>query len=89
LPSPLGETLLRYATFFSLFKDFRGYVDFLLLNDLVTDDYLSLHFFMPFDDFRTPSVPRQRQEYMGYRYRSIEFVHARNRRIAHASLHDA
>lgn len=26
LPSPLGETLSRYATFFYLFKDFRGYV---------------------------------------------------------------
>lgn len=89
LPSPLGETLSRYATFFSLFKDFRGYVDFFLLNDLVTDDYSSVHFFMPFDNFTTPSVPRDREEYEDYRRCSIEFVNARNRRIAHASLNEA
>ena len=88
LPSPLGETLSRYATFFSLFKDFRGYVDFFLLKDLVTDDYSSVHFFMPFDNFTTSSVPSGRDEYADYRRCSIEFVNARNWRIANASLHD-
>jgi hypothetical protein len=87
LPSPLGETLARYGTFFSLFKDFRGYVDFFLLQDLTTDDFSSVRFFMPFDNFTTPSVPRNRDEYEDYRRRSIEFVSARNRRIAGASLH--
>lgn len=85
-PSPLGETLSRYATFFSLFKDFRRYVDFFLLNDLVSDDYASVHFFMFFEGFTTASVPRHAEEYLDYRRRSIEFVHARNRRIAHACL---
>ncbi|MEZ5925403.1 MAG: hypothetical protein R3D57_13565 [Hyphomicrobiaceae bacterium] len=88
-PSPLGETLSRYATFFSLFKDFRGYVDFFLLKDLVSDDYSSVNFFMLFDNFTTPSVPTNNKEYEDYRRCSIEFVHARNRRIAHAGLCDA
>ena len=37
--TPLGETLGRYREFFDLFDDFRGYVDFFLLQVLVTDDY--------------------------------------------------
>ena len=39
VPSPLGRTMARYPEFFALFENFRGYVDFFLLQDLVTDDY--------------------------------------------------
>jgi hypothetical protein len=77
--SPLAPTLSRYADFFALFGDFRGYVSFFLLEDLVTDD--SVKFFMPFDDFRPPSVPRDVGTYKEYRRRSIEFIEARNHRI--------
>jgi hypothetical protein len=34
--SPLGETLARYRDFFALFEDFRGYVEFFLLQDRST-----------------------------------------------------
>ena len=34
--SPLSATLARYSDFFRLFGDFRGYVEFFLLQDLVT-----------------------------------------------------
>ena len=78
--SPLAPTLSRYADFFALFGDFRGYVSFFLLEDLVTDDG-SVKFFMPFDDFRPPSVPKDVDTYKEYRRRSIEFIEARNRRI--------
>ena len=37
--SPLSETLTRYGDFFALFGDFRDYVQFFLVNDLVTNDY--------------------------------------------------
>jgi hypothetical protein len=50
--NPLDETLARYTDFFELFNDIRGYVDFFLLQDLMTDDYLSVRFFMPFDNFK-------------------------------------
>ena len=79
--SPLGETLARYRDFFALFESFRGYVDFFLLQDLVTDDGSAVKFFMPFDDFKTPSVPKDVDTYREYRRRSIEFIEARNRRI--------
>ena len=50
-PSPLGDTLARYADFFGLFGDFAGYVDFFHLQDLVNEDTSTVKFFMPFEDF--------------------------------------
>jgi len=79
--SPLREVLARYQGFFAMFASFQGYVDFFLLQDLVTEDYSAVQFFMPFDDFRTPPVPKDRAVYADYRRPSIEFVEARNRRI--------
>jgi hypothetical protein len=78
--SPLADTLSLSADFFALFGDFRGYVSFFLLDDLVTNDF-GLKFFMPFDDFRPPSVPSDVRTYIEYRRRSIEFIEARNHRI--------
>jgi hypothetical protein len=79
--SPLGETLARYRDFFALFDDFGGYVDFFALQDLVTQDCATVTFFLPFDDFNTPAVPRDGDTYREYRRLSIEFVQARNRRL--------
>jgi hypothetical protein len=79
--SPLGETLARYNDFFALFESFSGYVDFFLLQDLVTDDCSAVTSFMPLDDFKTLSVPKDDVTYREYRRRSIEFIEARNRRI--------
>ena len=78
--SPLSGVLSRYGDFFALFDDFRGYVSFFLLDDLVNDD-LSVKFFMPFDDFNPPPVPKDVGTYREYRRRSIEFIEARNHRI--------
>lgn len=78
--SPLSEPLSRYSDFFRLFEEFSGYVDFFLLNDLVTGDYL-IDFFIPFDDFRS-AIPTDKASYIRFRQRSIEFVNARNQRIA-------
>jgi hypothetical protein len=80
-PNPLGETLNRYGTFFALFENFEGYVNFFLLQDLVTESYSAVRFFMPFDDFTGSAVPRDFDTYAEYRRRSIAFVEARNRRI--------
>ena len=77
----VAETLARYSDFFALFENFRGYVDFFLLQDLVTGDCSAVTFLMPFDDFKTPSVPTDGDTYQEYRRRTIEFVEARNRRI--------
>lgn len=80
LPSPLGETLNRYSDFFDLFRDFAGYVEFFLLQDMLMPDG-AVDFFLPFDDFRTPAVPGNLHAYSSYRERTVEFIASRNDRI--------
>jgi len=64
-----------------------SYVEFFMLQDLVTEDCSAVRFFMPFDDFNTPSVPRDGDTYKEYRRLSIEFIEVRNCRIGrHAAL---
>jgi hypothetical protein len=79
--SPLGEVLARYADFFELFGDFRGFVEFFLLQDAVTVDCDAVLFSTPFKDFTTPAIPQTIDEYREYRQRAITFIEARNRRI--------
>jgi Family of unknown function (DUF6994) len=80
--SPLSETIARYADFFRLFGDFRGYVDFFLLQDMVTEDYSAVRFFTPFHDFTTSPLPDSVHAYRTYRQLAVEFIESRNRRIA-------
>jgi len=80
-PSPLAGVLARYADFFGLFGDFRGYVAHFLLQDLVTEDGSSVQFFTPFDDFNTSPVPVGLVAYTAYRQLAIAFIEARNQRI--------
>ncbi len=79
--SPLAPTLRQYALFFELFDNFRGYVDFFLLNDLVTDDYNSVRFYMSFNDFEPWPLPNSVAAYRSYRDSVLEFVAARNQRM--------
>lgn len=74
--NPLGEVLDRYDNFFALFGDFRGFVSFFFLNDLINDDS-SVEFFAP----ASPAIPGDLGTYLEYRRRSIEFIQARNKRI--------
>ncbi len=80
--SPLSEVIKRYPDFFALFRDFRGYVEFFLLQDLVTDDYGAVKFFAPFENFTTRAVPSSLEAYRAYRKLAMEFLEARNSRIA-------
>jgi hypothetical protein len=79
--SPLGDTLARYADFFRLFGDFRGYIEFFLLQDLVTDDYSAVRFFMPFEDFNKSPLPNSIEAYIAYKGLAMSFIEARNQRI--------
>lgn len=80
--SPLSGCFGWHAGFFALFGDFPGYIDYFLLNDLVTDDY-DVRFMTPFDDFAGSPLPDHSvAEYRQYMQRSMDFVRARNGRIA-------
>jgi hypothetical protein len=80
--SPMKDCLARYADFLKLFVDFRGFVEFFLLQDAVTVDWDAVTFSAPFDDFAASPVPQTMDEYREYRQWAITFIEARNRRIA-------
>ncbi len=82
LTSPLSETLERYADFFRLFKDFRGYIEFFLLQDIVTNDFTAVKFFKLFEGFDVSPLPATKEEYILYKKLAIEFIMTRNSRIA-------
>jgi len=79
--SPLYDTILRYKNFFALFDNFMGYIDFFLLNDLV-DKNGNILFYLPFDNFNTAPSFESVAEYLVYKKRVIDFIKARNKRIA-------
>ena len=80
--NPLGDVLGRHADFFSLFDDFRGYVDHFLLNDLVTDGAEAVRFWKASDNFEADPLPTSSSEYRDYMVWSMQFIRARNQRIA-------
>jgi hypothetical protein len=79
--SPLSAVLARYARFFDLFGDFRGYVEFFLLQDLVSADFSGVNISEPFDNFIGVPIPANADEYNAYKRASITFIYARNQRI--------
>lgn len=79
--SPLSDTLQRYSRFFELFESFQGYVEFFLLQDLLSPDYTEVKFFLPFKGFVSSPLPKSLAAYRDYRQFALGFVAARNRRI--------
>ena len=65
--SPLRDTLQRYSNYFSLFKDFKGYIDFFNLQDLVSDNYSSIKYYIPFNGFDNNPLPNNVEEYQLYK----------------------
>lgn len=84
--SPLFETLKRYSTFFKLFKNFKGYIDFFLLEALVDVNY-KIKFFLDFDDFTSEgfvSLPTE-DNYLRYKSNVEKFINQRNQDILYFS----
>ena len=78
--SPLSSALARYGEFFELFRDFDGYVEFFLLQDLILGGKVKF-----FTDIDWPTnggpYPLTAPQYELYANRTIEFVVKRNERI--------
>ncbi len=81
IDSPLYNTFLRYRDFFDLFRDFHGYIDFFLLQDLVSENYTEIKFYLSFDNFM--SVPNFHciDDYLLYQEQVVDFINKRNNRI--------
>ncbi len=78
--SPLYDTFKRYKNFFDLFGNFKGYIDFFLLNDLV-DENENIKFYLPFDNFKTRPTFADIEEYLTFKKGVMDFIKARNKRI--------
>ena len=79
--SPLYEVLCGDGRFLDLFGDFRGYVEFFLLQDLVSDDYSAVRFWDGWKDFSDNPIPQTVEEYLEFLEREVEFVGRRGERI--------
>ena len=88
--NPLGEVLHRYRSFFELFGSFKGYDDFWLLDDLVTDGEagIRVNFLLPresstpYDFTQERALPANADEYAAFLIASDDFVDRRNRLMA-------
>lgn len=80
-PSPLSDTFARYDDFFVLFFDFKGFIDFFLLQDFVSEDYSSVRIAPPFDSFVSSPIPKSVEEYIEYMDFSAKLVRQRNKRV--------
>jgi hypothetical protein len=83
----LQEVLDQNSSFFKLFESFAGYVDFFLLQDLVSPNYESINFFTPIKQiFESSPLPATQADYQQYMKRSTSFTAKRNERIKAWSL---
>ncbi|TWD17094.1 DUF6994 family protein [Marihabitans asiaticum] len=79
--SPLTDVLTAYGDFFAMFQGFDEFIDFFHLQDLVSDDYARVRYFLPNNDFQRHGSPQTTQEYVDYREAQLDFVDRRSRRI--------
>ncbi len=85
LENPLQDTLKSPINlfFFSLFRNFKGYVEFFLLQDLVDAECEKVNFFTETETpFTRSPIPETASEYREYKDASQMFVSLRNRRIS-------
>ncbi len=78
--NPLNDSLLRYKDFFELFLDFKGYINFFLLQDFINKNDQVI-FTIPFDGFNRSALPQNIKEYKEYSTKTIEIINKRNKRI--------
>ena len=82
IESPLKKTLERYKDFFLLFENFRNYVEFFILQDLVDTNFTEIKFFLDFDDkFPQNPLPKNLREYNQYIDNNLDFVIKRRNRM--------
>lgn len=79
--SPLFDKLKANKPFFDLFIDFKGYVDFFYLNDLVTDNYSAIKYFNSCTDITKATYPSSAEDWLALYKNQLAFVKNRNNRI--------
>ena len=81
--NPLEDTLQLYRNYFELFKNFKGFVEFFLLQDFVDERDQSIKFFIPFDNFESNPLPQNPNEYILFMENLKGFIKLRGIRISY------
>jgi hypothetical protein len=81
IESPLTNIFQRHSDFFGLFVSFKGYVDFFLLQDLVTNNYSKIKYHLHHQSFDEKPMPQNSGDYLEYRQNTLNFIKARGRRM--------
>lgn len=79
--SPLYSTIVSDKAFYDLFVDFKGYIDFFLLQDAVTDDYSQVKIWCGNADFEKNALPSNVEDYLTFIENELVFLDKRNARI--------
>lgn len=67
--------------FFKLFDNFKEYVDFFFLQDLVNNDYTKINYFNSTNELEKVSYPQTEKDWLDLYKNQIDFVKKRNERI--------
>ena len=78
--NPLKNVLEKDSRFFQLFGDFKGFIDFFLLQDWVSEKY-QINFMLKFDNFESSPLPQNYEDYMILYHKQLKLVQKRNARI--------
>lgn len=78
--SPLDTALQKSKSFFKLFVDFKGYVDFFLLQDCVDENY-NVNLWLNTPLWITDPMPESVESYMNWINKELTFVAKRSERM--------
>jgi hypothetical protein len=79
--SPLKEVLDKNKSFFDLFVDFKGYIDFFFFQDCVDETYSKVNLWLDTPLFIKNPIPQTVEQYLDFIKKEIDFVEKRNKRI--------
>lgn len=78
--SPLDTALQRSKSFFEMFVDFKGYVDFFMLQDCVDENY-NVNLWLDTSLWITDPMPESVESYMNWIDKELDFVAKRSERM--------
>ena len=79
--SPLSKVINSDKDFYDLFVDFKGYVEFFLLQDCVSEDYAEVDIWVGDASFEKSGLPETVEDYFEFIRKEHEFLDERNQRI--------
>lgn len=79
--SPLSNVMKNDRKFFELFVDFKGYVDYFMLQDCVSNDCRSVDIWLGDGELIEDGLPKSVEEYLSFIDKEMIFLEKRRKRI--------